>query len=141
MTPAPLHATAVAVHGRGGWGGALLRGPSGAGKSDLALRLIARGWQLVGDDYVYVWASGSRLFGAPVPTIAGRMEARGLGILPVAHRRVCRIALVVDCRREGVDRLPEPRFDTLAGVTLPQLDLDVRPASAVETVIQAIRRL
>lgn len=141
MTAAPIHATAVAICGSGGWRGTLLRGPSGAGKSDLALRLMAGGWRLIGDDYVHVWASGGRLFAAPVQTIAGRVEARGLGILPVAHRSLCRIALVVDCGRATVDRLPEPGSTTLAGVTLPQLDLDVRPSSAVETVTHAIRRL
>ncbi|AQR60271.1 serine kinase [Brevundimonas sp. LM2] len=141
MTTAPIHATAVATYAQGGWRGALLRGPSGAGKSDLALRLIARGWRLIGDDYVHLWRSHGGLFAAPAQTIAGRIEARGLGILSVTHHPLCRIGLVVDCRGATVDRLPEAGSVTLAGVTLPQLDLDVRPASAVETLAHAIRRL
>ena len=48
--PLILHATAVAVAGRG----LLIRGASGSGKSGLALEMMARGAQLVSDDRVIV---------------------------------------------------------------------------------------
>lgn len=139
--PSPIHATAVATYHAETWKGVLLMGASGSGKSDLALRLMARGWRLIGDDYVHAWASDGSLFAAPIETIAGRMEARGLGILPAAHRPVGRVVLVVECAQCSVERLPEPRTATIAGVTLFRLALDIRPASAVETLTLAIRRL
>jgi len=139
--PPPLHATAITTFVGGRWRGALLTGGSGSGKSDLALRLVARGWRLVGDDYVHVWASGGRLFAAPVETIAGQIEARGLGILALPHRPASRISLCVDCARETVERFPVPQTKAIAGVTVAHMPLDIRPASAVETLALAIRRL
>ena len=43
-----LHASCIAVHGRG----VLILGPSGAGKSSLALQLMALGADLVADDMI-----------------------------------------------------------------------------------------
>ncbi len=137
----PIHATAVARFSAGGWRGVLLRGPSGAGKSDLALRLIDAGGRLIADDYVHVWASGGGLHAGPPERIAGRIEARGLGILDTASRPVARIWLVVDCVQVPPERLPEPALETLCGVRLPRLIVDVRPASAVRTLALAIDRL
>lgn len=137
----PVHGTAVARFGPGGWRGALLRGPSGAGKSDLALRLIDAGWRLVADDYAYVWASGEGLYAGAPDRIAGRIEARGLDILPASTRPVARIVLLVDCGQTTPERLPEPAFETIKGVRLPLLALDIRPASATRTLALAIDRL
>jgi serine kinase of HPr protein (carbohydrate metabolism regulator) len=137
----PIHATAVARFGPGGWRGVLLRGPSGSGKSDMALRLIDAGWRLVADDYVHVWASGSGLHACAPERIAGRIEARGLGVLDAATRPVARVCLLVDCVQAAPERLPEPAFETLADVRLPRLVLDIRPASAARTLALAIDRL
>lgn len=138
---APLHATAVVRHGPQGWRGILLRGPSGSGKSDMALRLIDAGWRLVADDYVHVFASGGGVFACTPERIAGRMEARGLGIVPLSFRPVARIVLLVDCIQAPAERLPDEDRETLAGVSLARLTLDVRPASAVVTLGLAIERL
>ena len=140
MSP-PIHATAVARSCGGDWRGALLRGPSGAGKSDLALRLMQAGWALVGDDYVHAFASGGALYAVPVERIAGRIEARGLGIVDVGHRSLVRVRLVVDLIAETPERLPEPETVEIAGVVLPRLILDPRPASATAMLDHAIRRL
>lgn len=133
----PIHATSVARRTPDGWRGVLLTGPSGAGKSDMALRLIGRGWRLVADDYSLVWRSGPQdavYAGAP-PAIAGRIEARGVGITPAPSIGLARMVLVVECGRASVERMPEYRTVTIAGVMLPSLSLDIRPASAVETVL------
>ena len=137
----PIHVTAVARFGPAGWRGALLRGPSGVGKSDLALRLIDAGWRLVADDYTQVWASGEGLYACAPDRIAGRIEARGLGIIALPSRPVARIDLLVDCVRTPPERLPEPAFETVAGVRLPRLIVDVRPPSAAQAVALAIDRL
>ncbi len=133
MNP-PIHATAVARAGPEGWRGALLRGPSGGGKSDLGLRLIDRGWRLVADDYARVWASGDGLYAAAPERLFGRIEARGLGIVAASALVTARMILIVDCVQRTCERLPDDEAETLHGVRLPRLRLDIRPASAVRTV-------
>lgn len=137
----PLHATAVARATPAGWRGVLLTGPSGAGKSDLALRLIPSGWRLVCDDYAHVWASGGALYATAPDRIAGRIEARGLGVVDAPSLALARIVLVAACVRTTVERLPEPALETLHGVHLPRLELDIRPASAPAVLTLAIDRL
>ena len=143
MIPAqPLHATAVAQWAAGaGWRAVLIRGPSGAGKSDLALRLIGRGWRLVADDYVHVFASGEALYATAPDTIAGRIEARGVGIIHAGSRGVVRLVLVVDLGGPAPERLPDPDAQAIAGLTLPRLRLAGFEASAVEKVAAAIAAL
>ena len=81
MTPSPdqllLHATAVAVDDQA----VLIEGASGSGKSALALTLMAFGAVLVADDRVLLQIAGGNLIATPPATIAGRIEARGMGIL------------------------------------------------------------
>jgi serine kinase of HPr protein (carbohydrate metabolism regulator) len=131
-----LHATAVALGGRA----VLLTGPSGAGKSDLALRLIDRGAELVADDYTMLVHDGADLVAGSPATIAGRMEVRGLGIVDRPYRRVAPVALVVALGEEG-ERMPEPRWIELAGVTLPEIVIDPRWPSAPIKVEYALARL
>lgn len=119
----------------------LLTGPSGVGKSDLALRLIGMGWRLVGDDYVFVFASGGRLFAAPVSTIEGRMEVRGVGITSRHSAGPVAIALVVDLTRGASERLPEPAYRAFDGLRIPLVTLDPTEPSAGEKVATALAML
>ena len=137
----PRHCTVVARRGRKGWRGVLLCGPSGAGKSDLALRLIDAGWRLVADDYAHVWASNGAVYAATPEKIAGRIEARGFDIIPAVWRPSVRVGLVVNCVQGITERLPDPDFETVAGLSLPRLTLDIRPASAAVILGLAIDRL
>ncbi|MFN3670006.1 MAG: HPr kinase/phosphorylase [Brevundimonas sp.] len=138
----PTHATALAQWTpRAGWRAVLVRGPSGAGKSDLALRLMGRGWRLVADDYVHVFASGGAVYAVPPKVIAGRIEARGVGIVDARARGLARLMLVVVLGGSPPERLPEPETTTLAGLPLPLLRLSGFEASAVEKVAAAIAPL
>ena len=138
----PLHATAVAQWAPGvGWRAVAISGAPGAGKSDLALRLIGRGWRLVADDYVHVFASGDALYATAPATIAGRIEARGVGIIGACARGVVRLVLAVELSESAVERLPEPEMQSLAGRPLPLLRLAGFEASAVEKVAAAIAPL
>ncbi|TPW04721.1 MAG: HPr kinase [bacterium] len=143
MTVAPpLHATAVAQWAPGiGWRAVLISGPSGAGKSDLALRLIGRGWRLVADDYVHVFASGEGLYVTAPDTIRGQIEARGLGIIGACVQGVVRLVLAVDLVESAPERLPDPEMRALAGQSVPLLRLTGFEASAVEKVAAAIAPL
>lgn len=137
----PLHGTTVAMRGPDGWRGVLLIGPSGAGKSDIALRLMQRGARLVADDYSCVFMSGGFAFATAPETIAGRIEARGIGIVSAPSRPLVRLALVIELTMGPVERLPEPRTRLIAGVVLPVFPLDAREASAVEKITVLTQRL
>ncbi|MFZ3585333.1 HPr kinase/phosphorylase [Loktanella sp. DJP18] len=75
--PDTVHATAVAIAGRG----VLIRGRSGAGKSALALDLMAFGAVLIADDRVHLTRRGDRILATCPPVLSGLTEARGLGLL------------------------------------------------------------
>jgi len=110
-----LHASAVA------WGGRalLITGASGAGKSGLALSLMAMGCDLVGDDRVRLGRADARLYVAPMDTLAGLIEARGLGILNATHVSQAEVACVADLDRLETARLPPRRNITLLGCDVP----------------------
>ncbi|MFN4101402.1 MAG: HPr kinase/phosphorylase [Pararhodobacter sp.] len=115
MTATNHHASAVAF---GPMRGVLILGPSGAGKSRLALALIGCGAQLVADDQVLLCQSGGALYARAPRSISGLIEARGLGLLCLAVRRLARIVLAVDLSLPAV-RMPEPALRSVAGVTIP----------------------
>ena len=122
-----VHASCVAVDG---WG-VLLLGPSGSGKSDLALRLIDAGAVLVADDQVDIAAVDGRLEAAPPAALAGRIEARGLGILSLPWRAPAPLVLAAELlvgRRP--ERLPEPARRRFEGIELPLVRLAPFDASA-----------
>jgi len=132
-----MHATCVALPG----GAVLLRGPSGAGKSDLALRLIEGGGRLVADDQVLLAAEAGRLVArAPAP-IAGELEVRGLGIVPVATVADARVLLVADLvGPEAVERLPAPAEETILGIAVARVALAAFEASAPAKLRLALAR-
>ncbi len=131
-----LHASSVATEGRA----VLITGRSGSGKSDLALRLIDRGARLVSDDYTMVKRLKGRLYAAPPPNIAGKIEVRGIGIVAMENVSDIPVCLVVDLDR-GATRMPEmqERF-VLAGVELPVIGLNALEASAPVKVEMALER-
>ncbi|HZB91414.1 MAG TPA: HPr kinase/phosphatase C-terminal domain-containing protein [Stellaceae bacterium] len=121
-----IHGTSVVLGGDG----ILLRGPSGSGKSDLALRLIDGGARLVADDQTELRRVKDALVMTAPATIAGCIEARGIGILHVPSAPAALLRLVVDLiAPEQVERLPEPAFCTLLGIAVPLLRLAAFEAS------------
>lgn len=136
MAATNIHATCILCRGAG----VLLAGRSGRGKSDLALRLIDRGAQLVSDDYTFVSARGGRLIGTAPPAIFGKMEVRGVGILPFVSAPSAEIALFVDLDAEP-ERLPQPQAVTLAGITVPMIALGGLEPSAPIKIELALEHL
>ena len=120
-----LHATAVVV----GDAGVLIRGDSGSGKSTLARALIdaarARGVfaRLISDDRVLVSVRHGRLVARVHPRIAGSLEVRGMGIVPVDHAGAAVVRLVVDCGLPPLDRMPrfEQSFADIFGVRVRRI--------------------
>ncbi|HYG85231.1 MAG TPA: HPr kinase/phosphatase C-terminal domain-containing protein [Azospirillum sp.] len=121
-----IHGTCVLVGGIG----VLLRGPSGGGKSDVAVRLIDDGALLVADDRVQVHTDQGRLMATAPAPLAGLIEVRGVGILPVPTAPSAEIRLVVDLvPAEQVERMPEPETVTLMERAVPRLALSPFDAS------------
>ncbi len=135
-SPERLHATCVAIDGRG----VLLSGRSGSGKSDLALRLIDRGARLVADDATLVVRAAGGLSARSPDTIRDRMEVRGLGIVAVEALDGAPVALLVDLDAPGERLPPADERRRVAGVAVPVLRLDPRAASAPIKVEWALRR-
>ena len=131
-----LHATSVAIDGRA----VLLCGPRGVGKSDLALRLIDRGATLVSDDYTLVQRIDGALRATAPDTIAGKMEVRGLGIVPMPHGDAP-VALLCDLF-DQVDRMPpEGLSRAVAGLQVPVIKIAPFEVSAAIKVELALRTL
>ena len=124
-----IHATCIALPE----GGVLLRGESGAGKSDLALRLIDGGARLVADDRTDLVREGDRLIARAPTTIAGLIEARGVGILRLPPARLASevtVVLIVDLvDAADVERLPDATREELLGVPLQRVALPAFEAS------------
>ncbi|PLK25558.1 HPr kinase/phosphorylase [Novosphingobium sp. TH158] len=87
-----LHqASCVGIGGRG----VLIEGAPGSGKSSLALALIDRGAQLVGDDGIALARRDDRLFASPAPAIAGLIEVRNVGLVEMPCTADVPVALVI----------------------------------------------
>lgn len=129
--PTLIHATAVALPIGADWVGVLLRGPSGSGKSDLALRLIDGGARLVADDQTEVTLKGGAPVLRPPARLAGHIEVRGLGIVPVPSLDSAPLVLVADLvAPHEVERLPALQSTLLAGQPVPSIRIAPFEASA-----------
>ena len=132
-----LHASTVASDGRA----VLITGPSGSGKSDLALRLLDRGFTLVSDDQTIVKREGDRLIASAPPTIAGKLEIRGIGIVEVDRVENMPIGLIVELTSD-IQRLPDDsRERPILGISLPLITIDALTASAPSKVALALDRM
>lgn len=130
-TTRTLHASAVAFRGRA----VLILGPSGSGKSGLALQLMGLGATLVADDRTILTHSpdtGALMAQAPA-TLAGRIEARFVGILRAPRLPRAPVALAVDMARAEAQRLPPRREARFLECTVPLLHRVDQPyfASAI----------
>ena len=132
-----VHASTVASDGRA----VLISGPSGSGKSDLTLRLLDRGFTLVSDDQTIVRRDGDRLVASAPPTIKGKLEIRGIGIVEMDTVSDVPVALFVELTSE-IMRLPDDlRERPLLGIKLPLVSVDALTASAASKVALALDRL
>ena len=108
----------------------LIIGRSGTGKSSLALELISRGAILVADDRTLIQNDGINLSASPVPETAGKIEARGVGILSTPCSHMKRVVLVVDMDKEEALRLPTKRYIEILGYKLPMIHAKNNPVIA-----------
>jgi serine kinase of HPr protein (carbohydrate metabolism regulator) len=89
-------------------GAVLIMGQSGAGKSDVGLRLISMGARLIADDQTQLFAEDGRLFAQAPPSLHGRMEIRGAGIIAMQAAQAAPVILAVRLDETAdIPRLPE----------------------------------
>lgn len=133
-----VHGTTVALDGIA----VLIRGEPGSGKSDLALRLIDRGARLVADDRTRLDLEHGQLIASCPAPIAGLLEVRGVGILPVPSTERVPLGLVAELApEEAIERLPEPQVCEYLGIEVPLVRVSPFAASAaakLRLVVSAI---
>ncbi len=135
-----VQATCVSLDGVG----ILLRGSPGSGKSDLALRLVDAGAFLVADDLTLLIREAgillARLPDDAPPETRGRLEIRGIGLIPVQAIDSAPLGLVVELKPQGeIERLPAPARWRCLGLEIPVVSLDPRPASAAAKLRLVVR--
>lgn len=129
-----VHATTVARDGRA----VMLLGSSGSGKSDLALRLLERGFGLVSDDQTLIRRDGKRLIATAPPTIKGKIEVRGIGIVEMPSIEDVPVALAVELMSD-MERMPDDsRQRTFLSISIPLVSVDAMTASAAAKVVLAL---
>ncbi len=143
IAPEIRHAGLIALRQDGLWRGVLIEGPSGVGKSDLAIRALDAGFRLVADDRVVVFANAGKPWGKAPESLAGLIEVRGLGIVDIAALPFCEIALILRCvdAPQAVERLPEPRSEPIAGLSVPVFDLWPREPAAPAKIRRMMQSL
>ncbi len=111
-----IQASAVAIGGRA----LLIEGAPGSGKSSLALALIDRGAQLIGDDGVTLTRSEGRIIARPPPEIAGKLEIRNVGLvdLPCVSAP---LALILTLSEDAVRFRETAEIKMILGVEIPEI--------------------
>ena len=111
-----VHASCVAFENRA----VLLWGPSGCGKSDLALRLIERGAVLIADDYTELIEKKGKVYAFCPPSIQGKIEVRGIGILSFPFIQNIPVHLVIDLSPEKkIQRFPLEKIPLPSEIIYP----------------------
>ncbi len=115
-----LHqAGCVAIGGRG----LLIEGPPGSGKSSLALALIDRGAQLVGDDGVFLESSAGSLLASPAPATCGLLEVRNVGLIELPVARLVPVALLISLDHDAPRHVEKAETVRRHGIALPHIRL------------------
>lgn len=93
-------------------------GPSGSGKSSLVLSLISLGGILVSDDQVILKQDINGVTASPPENIAGKIEARNIGILKCPHIDASQVNLVVDLSVKPTERIPKQETVMIGGYNI-----------------------
>lgn len=116
-------ATCVVLASAAGASAILIEGEPGAGKSSLALALIDRGAQLLGDDGVVLVSAGDRLLARPHPNTRGLLEVRNLGLVEFPACAEAYVALVLRLDEAAPRFIDAPERIAIAGHDLPLVRL------------------
>ena len=116
-----VHASCVRWQNKG----ILLIGDSGSGKSTAALALIEKGATLVADDYTEISLKNEKIQATCPENILGKIEVRGVGIVPTKAKKETFIDIVIQCVPDfsSIERMPEEKLYSLLEKTLPMYRL------------------
>lgn len=114
-----MHASCVAVAGRA----IVIAGESGAGKSSLALALIERGASLIADDQTLLIQHDGALLASAPARLAGQIEVRNLGIMPMPHIAAMQVALGLLLTPQAPRFIDTPSLWTIDKVAIPAIAL------------------
>jgi hypothetical protein len=119
----PLHASAFVHEGTG----VVATGWSKGGKTEALLAFGARGAEYVGDEWVYVPASGARVYGIPQPIRVWQWQLRQLPEYARLLRTGERARLKALDVLAGAERVLQPLDGRLAALVKRQRYVDVAP--------------
>lgn len=135
MNETLANVSCVALVGRG----MLITGAVGSGKSSLALALIDRGAELVGDDGVTLVARDGCTWASPPPNTAGKLEIRNVGLVELPATSAP-LALVVRLDRDAPRHIEEASVAELLGSLVPEVALFPDALSLALRAEWALRR-
>lgn len=118
MSEVLANVSSVAVEGRA----ILIEGAPGSGKSSLALALIDRGAELIGDDGVLLDRREGRVWAAPPPVTVGKLEIRNVGLIGLPATEAP-LALVIRLDRDAPRFVEQASVAELLGDLVPELAL------------------
>ncbi|MEM1133007.1 MAG: hypothetical protein AAGH53_08725 [Pseudomonadota bacterium] len=118
----------------------MITGPSGIGKSSLCLLLIDRGYTLVSDDQTMLQIADNGLQASAAPNIAGMMEIRNLGIIPIPHMAErAAVSLHIRLDPKAPRFIDSPDSQNLLGHSIPSFAIWPDLATAPLKVEYALR--
>ena len=129
--------------------GVLITGKSGMGKSEIALELIKRGHQLVGDDRIDCYKIHDELVGRTTPMLEGFMELRGVGIInisrmygvgAIAHETQIEFQIDLEPFNDSYeyDRvgIEEKEYNEILGIKILKMTIPVSQGRPMSSVIE-----
>lgn len=130
--------------------GVMLVGPSGIGKSELALELISRGHNLIGDDRVDIIRAHNDLVCFAPDVLKGMLEIRGVGVVDVGLMYgaasvldSCPLDLIISLQpfdeRKEYNRIGE-KADMkveMFGLEKPIIEIPVKAGRAISVIVEA----
>jgi len=94
---------------------------------------------LVADDQCVLTPVDGLVHVSPPARLAGLMEMRGIGLVPMPYLVQAALYLVIDLvGRDEVPRLPDPRRITLEGIPVNALSLHAFDASTPIKILTAL---
>ena len=119
----------------------LIQGPAGVGKTSLALQLIERGANLIGDDIVEIFIKNNKLCCKPKVKLNGVIEVRGLGLVGgLKVEKSVPVLCVVRLHKKNVERYPKTKTISYLNKKIPVFDFYACNVSEI-SVLYAVRTL
>ena len=119
----------------------LIQGLAGIGKTSLALQLIERGANLIGDDVVEIFIKNNKLYCKSKAKLKGIVEVRGLGLVGgLKVEKSAPVLCVIRLHKKNVERCPKTKTISYLNKKIPVFDFYACNVSEI-SVLYAVRTL